>query len=61
MRQTKNFYEEAQCNLVHEIPMKTYPKLRYGTGLDVALLENGEFPEHRNIWELNTARMVRKV
>ena len=40
--------------------MRTYLKHRYSTGIDIELMEKGEFPEHRDIWVLNTARFVRK-
>ena len=38
--------------------MKTYLKHRYSTSLDTDLLDEDEFPEHKNIWVLNTARFV---
>ena len=38
--------------------MKTYLKHRYSTSLDTDLLDDGELPEHKNIWVLNTARFA---
>ena len=58
--ETKNFYEEAQHELIKEIPMKTYRKHRYGTGINVDLLTENELPEHRDILTLNTPRILRK-
>ena len=60
LSQTKVFYKKAEKTLVKEIPMRTYLKHRYNTGLDLELMEKGEFPEQKDIWTLNTARIVRK-
>ena len=56
---TEKFYKNAQKGVVKVIPMKTYQKHRYGTGINVDLLEPGELPEHRDIFTLNTPRFLR--
>ena len=57
--ETKAYYKKAQTTLVKEIPMKTYRKHRYGTGINVDLLQEDELPEHRDILTLNTPRILR--
>ena len=56
---TQKFYEDAQQLLVYEIPMKTYLKHRYSSGINTDLLEDQEFPETRDIWTLNASRFFR--
>ena len=57
--ETKAYYQKAQHTLIKEIPMKTYRKHRYGTGVNVDLLKENESPEHRDILTLNTPRFLR--
>ena len=59
VKQTENFYKDAQSGVIKIIPMKTYQKHRYGTGINVDLLETGELPEHRDVFTLNTPRILR--
>ena len=57
--ETKAYYQKAQQTLIKEIPMKTYRKHQYGTGVNVDLLKDNESPEHRDILTLNTPRILR--
>ena len=58
---TQKFYEAAHTTLLQDIPMRTYLKHRYASGINVDLLEKAEFPEHRDIWTLNAPRIFRKL
>ena len=60
LKQTNVFYKRAEANLVDEVPMRTYLKHRYSTAVDVELIEKDQFPEHKDIWVLNTSRFIRK-
>ena len=60
VNETKKFYEGAQWGVVKNVPMRTYLKHQYGTGVNVDLLKEHELPEHRDILTLNTPRFLRK-
>ena len=60
IKQTQTFYKNAEKMLVEEIPMRTYLKHRYSTAVDIELIDEGQFPEHKDIWVLNTPRIIRK-
>ena len=38
--------------------MRTYMKHRYSTAVDIELIDEGQFPEHKDIWVLNTPRII---
>ena len=56
---TKEFYEGAQWGVVNNVPMRTYLKHQYGSGVNVESLNDHELPEHRDILTLNTPRILR--
>ena len=57
---TEKFFKGAQWGVIKNVPMKTYLKHQYGTGVNVDLLNDHELPEHRDILTLNTPRFLRK-
>ena len=52
------FFQNCDTALVQEIPMKTYQKMRYGSGVNLDLIKKGEIPEAKDFWTLNTNRLT---
>ena len=52
------FYQSCDSALVHEIPMKTFQKHRYGFGVNLDLIKKSEKPELKDFWTLNTSRLA---
>ena len=58
IRQSIQFYQNCDQALVHETPMKTFQKMRYGSGVNLDLLKKSERPDRKDFWTINTNRLT---
>ena len=58
IRQSIQFYQNCDTALVQETPMKTFQKLRYGSGVNLDLLKKSERPDLKDFWTINTNRLT---
>lgn len=52
------FYQNCDSALIQVIPMKTFQKMRYGSGVNLDLLKKREKPEFKDFWTINTNRLT---
>ena len=52
------FYQNCDTALVQVIPMKTFQKARYSSGVNLDLIKRSEKPELKDFWTLNTSRLT---
>lgn len=58
IRESIVFYQNCDAALVQQIPMKTFQKMRYGSGVNLDLIKKFEKPEMKDFWTLNTNRLT---
>lgn len=58
IQESKQFYQNCETVLVQQIPMKTYQKMRYSSGVNLDLLKRSELPELKDYWTINTNRLT---
>ena len=58
IRQSIQFFQNSDSALVQEIPMKTFQKFRYGSGVNLDLLRRSERPDYKDFWTINTNRLT---
>ena len=52
------FFQNCDSALVQTIPMKTFQKFRYGSGVQLNLLKKNEKPDLKDYWTINTNRLT---
>ena len=52
------FFQNCDSALVQTIPMKTFQKFRYGSGVQLSLLKKNEKPDLKDYWTINTNRLT---
>ena len=58
IQESIQFYQNCDTVLVQQIPMKTYQKMRYSSGVNLDLLKRSELPELKDYWTINTNRLT---
>ena len=58
IRESIQFYQNCDTALVKVVPMKTFQKLRYGSGVNLDLIKKSEKPELKDFWTINTSRLT---
>jgi len=58
VQESIQFYQNCDTALVQVIPMKTFQKSRYGSGVNLDLIKRSEMPELKDFWTLNTNRLT---
>ena len=58
IQESIRFYQGCDSALVKEIPMKTFQKMSYGTGVNLDLIKKSEKPEAKDFWTVNTNRLT---
>ena len=58
IQESIHFYQGCDTALVKEIPMKTFQKMAYGTGVNLELIKKSEKPEVKDFWTINTHRLT---
>lgn len=58
IKESIQFYQNCNSALIQVIPMKTFQKMRYGSGVNLDLLKKFERPETKDFWTINTNRLT---
>ena len=58
VQESIQFFQNCDTALVQEVPMKTFQKFRYGSGVNLDLIKKSEKPEFKDFWTLNTNRLT---
>ena len=58
VRESIQFFQNCDSALIQIIPMKTFQKGRYGSGVNLDLIKRSEKPELKDFWTLNTNRLT---
>lgn len=58
IRKSIQFFQNCDTALVEETPMKTFQKFRYGSGVNLDLLQKKERPDRKDFWTINTNRLT---
>lgn len=58
IQESIQFYQNCEGALIQEVPMKTFQKFRYGSGVNLELLKKKEKPDLKDFWTLNANRLT---
>ena len=58
IKKSIQFFQNCDSALVQTIPMKTFQKFRYGSGVQLNLLRKNEKPDFKDYWTINTNRLT---